>query len=111
VGFTGMQEKTTAKDVTGSLNGGYWMLDFIEFKAGQKQPMATYPFTFCNLSERAVGGKDEWLGGARNPRPLFLSCHLIYFQEGIRPARGFSVLISYRDYVSPSVTIGIYSSV
>jgi len=40
-----MQEKTTAKDVTGSLNGGYWMLDFIEFKAGQKQPMATYPFT------------------------------------------------------------------
>ena len=60
-----MQEKTTAKDVTGSLNGGYWMLDFIEFKAGQKQPMATYPFTFCNLSERAVRGKDELPGRAR----------------------------------------------
>ena len=41
------------------------MLDFIEFKAGQKQPMATYPFTFCNLSERAVRGKDELPGRAR----------------------------------------------
>ena len=41
------------------------MLDFIEFRAGQKQPMATYPFTFCNLSERAVRGKDELPGRAR----------------------------------------------
>ena len=40
-----MQEKSTAKDVSGSLNGGYRMLDFIEFRVGQKQPMATYPFT------------------------------------------------------------------
>ena len=49
-----MQEKTTAKDVTGSLNGGYWMLDFIEFRAGQKQPMATYPFTERFLEQGAV---------------------------------------------------------
>ena len=27
------------------------------------------------------------------------------------PARGFSVLLPYRNYVTPSVTIGIYSSV
>jgi hypothetical protein len=27
------------------------------------------------------------------------------------PTRGFSVLLPYRDYVSPSVAIGIYSSV
>jgi len=26
------------------------------------------------------------------------------------PTRGFSVLLPYRDYVSPSVAIGIYSS-
>ena len=45
VGFTGMQEKSTAKDFSGSLNGGCRMLDFVEFRAGQKQPMATYPFT------------------------------------------------------------------
>jgi hypothetical protein len=27
------------------------------------------------------------------------------------PTRGFSVLLPYRDYVTPSVAIGIYSSV
>jgi hypothetical protein len=30
------------------------MLDFIEFRAGQKQPMATYPFTERFLEQGAV---------------------------------------------------------
>ena len=39
------------------------------------------------------GAKMNCRVARKNRLPLFLSCHLIYFQERIRPARGFSVLL------------------
>jgi hypothetical protein len=76
----------------------------------------------CSLCDELTGLKTQFVGNDQQPfrKPSGLSVEIKSsefearrdrLQRTVRPTRGFSVLLPYRDYVSPSVAIGIYSSV